>query len=170
MSPCRVALIALVLAAIPACALDRRGIGAAVDPRMDGGQPGPIDAGPPEPGDAGSDAGVDAEVDGGVDGGVDAGVDAGTDAGTDAGPPPLRPCDLLYAGNGRVMCAERPSECEFNVQLGGSTCTAVCAAVGGACVETYPDGDADHPCDRIGAAEGCDVAAGDLLCVCTRVP
>lgn len=148
--------------------------------REDGGADAGVDAGPRDSGtDSGTDAGTDAGPD--PDAGMDAGPDpdAGTDAGPDpdAGPPDSgapdagpRGCDDIYGGlDGYEGCAERASECEFFVELGGSSCEAFCTSVGGACLRTYRESSGNH-CTRTSGPRDCEDPHGNEICVCTRVP
>jgi len=143
----------------------------AMDTGPDRSDAGPPDAGPPDAGppDAGPpDAGP-----------PDAGPpDAGPpDAGPpDAGPPDAgpRPCRDIYGpAPSYFECAERATECEFYVALGGSTanCAALCAAYGGACIRGFRESEAagDPTCAyETGTPRACDVDHDDEICVCSR--
>jgi hypothetical protein len=132
---------------------------------MDGGavDGGPTDdAGPVDDAGPGEDAGpVDAFV-------PDAGVDAGP---PDAGPPDAgpAPCDTTYGSAASYMrCAEDTTTCTFYVDLMGSTCAAVCSAVGGMCIRTHAEGDPVLCNFNPGASRACDVTHNDEICICTR--
>jgi hypothetical protein len=120
----------------------------AIDTGPDGPDAGPPDAGPPDAGPP----------------------DAGP---PDAGPRPCR--DVYGAAPSYFECAERDTECEFYVALGGSTtnCTALCAAYGGACIRGFRESEAagDPTCAyETGTPRACDVDHDDEICVCSRPP
>lgn len=154
------------------CALDRTGIGSAGDAgaQVDGARQ-----------DAGvrADSGVPIVLDGALDAASDAdfasdGGDASTepeDAGPpDAGPPDPAPpsCDSQYGtAESYLLCTQSPTECEFSVLLGGSTCRDLCSSLGGRCIRGYAG--TEGSCSRDGDGS-CEWERTDHVCVCSRGP
>ena len=90
------------------------------------------------------------------------------DVGIDSGPARTR-CNATYGGLfSYAFCDERPTECEFFVYLGASTCQTACLSGGGACLQAYAYGVPDV-CVR-GPALSCDAIVDGAVCVCTRLP
>lgn len=173
----RLTLMWLVLfgALLSGCFADRRGVrrqdgggspGGDADLQLDGGTSTvPPDAGDTEPPVPPADGGVDAAAPPAVDGGPPPAPDAGS--------PPLRSCDALYGSlRGYDLCDERATECHVYLNpLGNDTCTNLCAAGGGTCIDGYEEAGLSRcPEGEPASGHGCDDRRNDQVCVCTREP
>ncbi|RLB54786.1 MAG: hypothetical protein DRJ42_08090 [Deltaproteobacteria bacterium] len=165
------------------CSLDTSAtLGAAMTGATDSGGDGAAGDGGSVP-DAGDSAmGLDVSVvpdaeprDTGTDdtGGMDSGpADTGP---VDTGAPDTGPsnCASTYGGAPAYMeCAERPTECEFYTDLGGSetSCDAMCRRFGGTCLRGYRESEATAASCAYytGDARSCFDSHDDEICVCSR--
>ena len=85
-------------------------------------------------------------------------VEAGTDA------TPAERCTAKYGSLGQFdLCSSTETSCTFYVDTNtNTTCNAVCASLGGTCIDS-----ADGDCANMNNPEQCVESHGDQVCICS---